>query len=383
MKLLKQILRTAGGLAAGIGIGIAIATAGIMLFTDTTFSEYMEGFRNLEIGDGLAAAAVGIASFLISITILVILHEGGHLLFGLLSGYRFVSFRIFNVTFIKINDRLRIKRFAIAGTGGQCLLSPPDRPIEDIPAFWYNAGGLIANILVLAVAIPLLCVIRNPFICEFLSILIFTDIIMLIINGIPMQMNGIGNDARNILLLRRDMNAKRGMVIQLRSNALIQEGVRPKDMPDEWFEIPKHINYKSALEAAIPIMHASRTLDMGCIEEAYQEFEDLYSHKEEIMPLYVKEIACELAFTSLATGRTDRARELLDEELMKYIETYRKTMSSKERLLFAIAIRIENNPEKADKIYQSLAARQSDYLLQGEAASDLALMSSFRQFTTD
>ena len=46
----------------------------------------------------------------------IIIHEAGHLVFGLLSGYQFSSFRIGNLMFVKIEDKIKIRKFSIAGT---------------------------------------------------------------------------------------------------------------------------------------------------------------------------------------------------------------------------------------------------------------------------
>ena len=57
----------------------------------------------------------------------IILHEVGHYLFGKLSGYQFVSFRVGNYTWIRENGKLTLKKFKIPGTGGQCLMMPPQK----------------------------------------------------------------------------------------------------------------------------------------------------------------------------------------------------------------------------------------------------------------
>lgn len=378
MDLVKQVFKFIAALAIGICVGLLIAVIIILLFTDTTFSEFVTKLRNIDYSEAIAAALTGIVSFFVSLAILVTIHEAGHLLCGLLSGYKFVSFRIFNFTFIKLDGKIRVKRFAIAGTGGQCLLSPPDLPLKEIPVFWYNSGGVLANIAILFIAVPLLLLADlNPFVTEALAIFILTDILMILTNGIPLKIGGIGNDAYNILLLRRSELSKHGLMIQLRSNALIQEGVRPKDMPDEWFSVPDGISYRNALEVSIPLMAASRLIDTENWEEAYQMFDNLYSHKSEILTIYVKEIACELAFTSLVTGRTEQAEQLLDTDLMKYIETYRKVMSSKERILCAIDLYLKHDRTAAMTIYETLKQNQSKYLLQGEVKSDIAIMENF------
>lgn len=137
---MKKVLKFVFALLLGMGIGLAIAAVIIVLFTDTTFSEFVAKFKTVEFGEILLSGLVGILAAVISVPILVISHEAGHLIFGLLSGYKFVSFRIFNMTFIKIDGKLAVKRYSIAGTGGQCLLLPPDKPIEKIPTEWYNFG---------------------------------------------------------------------------------------------------------------------------------------------------------------------------------------------------------------------------------------------------
>ncbi len=374
MSIIKTILKIILGLIIGMSIGLLIAGIGIALFTDMSFTGYLTKLKSTEFNDGIIAMAFGIVSFMISLMLLITIHEAGHLVCGLISGYRFVSFRIMNLTFIRTEGKIRLKQFSVAGTGGQCLLSPPDMPLEQIPVILYNAGGVLANITVLAVTIPMLWFTDSPLALEFAVIFILTDIVLILMNGIPLQANGIGNDAYNILLLRKNMESKRGMVFELRSNALIQEGIRPKDMPAEWFEIPEHPDYANALEVSLPLMKASRLIDMKSWDEAHSVLDILYSHRNCIMPLFVKEIACELVFTSLLTGHIDQAQELLDSNLEKYIQAYRKVMSAKERTQCAISLYINHDYPKALSIYNDLVEKQNRYLLQGEVKSDIDLM---------
>lgn len=374
---MKTIFKMIIGLLVGVALGLVLGGAITVLFTDNTFSEYIEKFKGIAGWEAATAAAVGMCAFVVSLLIIIPAHEAGHLVCGLLTGYKFVSFRIFNFTFIKIDGKIRIKKYSIAGTGGQCLLTPPDLPLEKVPIAWYNAGGVLANILLLIIVVPFIFLDINPFVKEAMFIFCFVDVFLILMNGIPMKLGGVSNDGYNILHLRNHTESKRSLMIQLRSNTMIQEGVRPKDMPDEWFEWNPEINYKNPLEVARPMMHASRLIDEMEWESAYQEFEELYGHKNDIMSLYITEIACELIFCALVTGRKDRAEEILDEKLKKYITGFSKVMSSKMRILCAVALYIENDREKAEAIYKSLKAAESDYLLQGEVKSDLAIMQKF------
>lgn len=371
---MKTVLKLIVGLLAGGLIGLLIGGLIVVVFTDTTWSEYIAKYYSLDLSEGVTVFFVAIVSMIFSFLILVPVHEFGHLVCGLLTGYKFVSFRIFNYTIIKIDGKLRVKKFAVAGTGGQCLLTPPDLPIDQIPTGWYNFGGILANIIVLVIALPFFLLDLNPFVAEALGVFASVDAIMILLNGIPMMANGVGNDGYNMKLLKKNLRSRQGIVNQLRANALIQNGMRPKDMPEEFFENPKDIDYRNALEVSIPLMYSSRLVDEMKYTEALECLEALYSHKDEIMPLYIKEIACELAFLYLRTDNLEKAEELLDKDLRKYIETYRRMMSSKERLLSAMAFYLDKDKSKAIDIYSNMKTRQDEYLLQGEVRSDLALM---------
>lgn len=370
MKIIKIVLSLIIGIVAGLLIGEVIS----MILLGTTPGNFFVNLRDIDLARILVVVGTSIASFLLSVFVLIVIHEGGHLLCGLLSGYRFVSFRILNLTIIREAGRLRIKRFAVAGTAGQCLLSPPDCPIKEIPTWWYNMGGLLANSIALFAVLPFLFMGLEPLWLIAAVIFCLTDLMLIIINGIPIVINGFGNDAYNARLMRDNLLSKYGLVMQLRTNALIQEGIRPRDMPSEWFDIPNSIDYKNALEVSLPLIKASWLIDREQWEDAYRQLCDIYSHKEDLIALYLTETKCELIFSALCTGRKDEARQLLDKELMDYIEKYRKVMSSKDRILCAVELFVNNDYNAAYQIYTNLEQRKDSYLLRGEVASDLAIM---------
>lgn len=371
---MKTIVKCLFGLLIGVTVGMAVACGFVVLFTDLTLTVFFEKLCSADLLMLTTAVFAGIVFFVISLMLLVVVHEAGHLIGGLLSGYGFVSFRIFNFTIIKVNGHYRVKRFAVSGTGGQCLLVPPDRPLKQIPVVLYNCGGVMANLLILIAFMPLLWIGDGAFIYEFIVIFLLTDFIIILMNGIPMNIGGVGNDGYNALLLCRSEESKRGMVTQLRVNAMIQSGVRPKDMPAEWFFVPDDVDYCNSLELSMPMLAMSRMVDEMKYDQALQGFETLYEHRNEMMRLYADEIACELVFLRLVAGDVDGAKRLYDKRLVKYIEDYRKVMSSKERILCAMAMIGEQDMNKAIGIYENLYARRNGYLLQGEVKSDLALM---------
>ena len=375
---MNQVLKIIGGFFVGILIGLVAAGAGLVLFGDMSFSEYIGKFSQLNVIEVIGIPLLSLAFFLIAIFLQVSLHEAGHLMCGLASGYRFVSFRIFSFTWIRQGGKVRMKRFSVSGTGGQCLLAPPEKPDEEIPVTLYNIGGVAMNFLTVLVAlVPLVLIDDMPFLWKmFLIQFIGIGVFLGLLNGIPMKMGGIGNDAYSLRLLKRNPETKRALILQLRINALIQEGMRPKDMPEDWFHLEGKIDYSDMLQATIALMEISRKQDQEEWEEAYVRLEEAVSHSKELVGILKQEAEAELLFTALVVGKEERARELAIDKLVAYIRTYSKVSSAKQRQLFAIALYMEHDKEKAEGIYRTVKAKRESYLMQGEVNMDLALMES-------
>ncbi len=373
---MKQILKLAGALIAGAALGFGISSLFIILTTDLTFNEFIKKFGNVEFLEMGGVILFSFLSFLVAIAVHILFHEGGHLIAGLLTGYRFVSFRIFNFTLLKSEGKFCIKRFKIAGTGGQCLLAPPQKPLEEIDAVWYNAGGFLANLLLSGGALWGFFFAGEPLAKVFLFIFALTGIFFALLNGIPFKVGGMPNDGYNMKMLRHNLESKRALCTQLSVNALVQEGVRPNAMPAEWFTTPKggDFNWGDPLQLSIRLMEASYIMDCGDMEKSHQMLEEAYLHREKIAPFFINEIVCELIYTSLATGRKEMAIELYTKEIQRYISQHRKVMSSKERVMFAVKLLMEGDPAGAKEIMDSVSYRQDEYLMQGEVKMDLFLM---------
>lgn len=375
---MKQAVKIIGSLIIGAAFGFGIATLFVILTTDLTLQEFLEKFNNVQLLEMAGVVLFSVLSFLLSLLLHVIFHEGGHLLAGLLTGYRFVSFRIFNITFINSGGKIAVKRFKIAGTGGQCLLSPPEKPVEEINATWYNAGGFLANLLLSGGALCMSALYDAALAKTFLFIFALTGIFFALLNGIPFKVGGMPNDGYNLKMLRNNLESRRAMCIQLKVNALVQEGMRPNLMPAEWFRTPGDgsFDWSNPLQLSIRLMEASYIMDCGDIRKAHNMLVEAYANKDKIAPLFVNEIICELIYTSLATGETEKARELYTGDIEKYISQHRKVMSSKERVIFAIELLMHNNRQEAGSILDSIKSHRKEYLMQGEAEMDIALMES-------
>lgn len=376
-KTILQILKFLGAFAIGGFIGLVFATVIIVLFTDTTFQEFMQGFLDIDWSELLGVILYSLLCGAIAIFAHIILHEGGHLVAGLLSGYKFVSFRIGSFTLLRYDGKLRIKKFSIAGTAGQCLMMPPQRPIEQIGTTFYNWGGVLSNLIFAAVSLVLFSVTNNAFAGIFLAIFAIIGFLLAIVNGIPLKIGGVSNDGNNVFYLNKNQRAKAAFVYQLITNAMVQNGMRPKELPAEYLCLDTDIDYKDPLQVNHLLLSASTLLDKMQYEECYTLLSGALQHKGDMVAIMTQEITCEVIYSALVTGRIDEARTLYDTEMQQYIEQHKEVMSAKQRLLCAWCYYVENDTAAAQMIYDQVYNNRHNYLMQGEVAMDIALMQEF------
>lgn len=201
------------------------------------------------------------------------LHEGGHLVFGLLSGYRFVSFRVFSLMLRKKDGKLSFCRYSIAGTAGQCLLAPPDG--ERVPVTLYNLGGVLANaICALLSLVGVLLSAEGTFLFESARFFFALHALAALQNGIPLG-GMIDNDGKNALSLARDAAARKAWTLLLRVNAAQNEGLRLREMPEEWFA--PVAAPETSLGANAAVLFCNRKMDEGKFAEAYDAMQPLLS----------------------------------------------------------------------------------------------------------
>ena len=223
---------------------------------------------------------LGIASFVFMVLAIfaqIAIHEAGHLVFGLATGYKFCSYRLFGFMIQKSNGRLVFKRFKLAGTGGQCLLIPPALNGGRYKSVLYHLGGVIMNLLSSAIFAILLCISGSYFVDSLCVMMIVFGVLFALVNGIPMTTQNIDNDGKNAIYTSKSPKASTAMWIQLSINAMQADGKRLKDMPDEWFVFPDEADMNNGLVASLAAFCCNRLMDQGRLEECEREIERITS----------------------------------------------------------------------------------------------------------
>ena len=239
----------------------------------------------------------------------VLVHEAGHLVFGLLSWYRFRSFRVGGVIWIRTDKGVERRRLRLAGTAGQCLMSPPEGDEERISCGWYLMGGALMNLLSALAALALYCAFRSQeALARFLLTWTITGTATALVNGIPMNMGLIDNDGHTAWAVCASKEAKRAFLAQMRVNDFLSEGGRMRDVSAE--ALPEENDLSNPLTAALAVFHANRLLDAHRFDEARAEIDRLLSADSAIVGVYLQLLACDRMYLAALDGETERLSEL-------------------------------------------------------------------------
>lgn len=324
---------------------------------------------------GIATLVIGILLLYVAIFLQIILHEAGHMVFGLLTGYRFCSFRVGSFMWAKIDGKIRFKRMSLPGTGGQCLMAPPGTITELIPFRLYNLGGSLMNLItaLLFFLISLLCS-GAPWLRLTLQMTALVGLAYAIINGVPLRLGNIDNDGYNAFSLGKNPQAVRAFWIQLKINELQTQGYRMRDLPKDWFVLPSEEDMLNSMIATVAVFASNRLMDEHKFKEASDLIDRLLSMKSGIVGLYHSLMICDRIYCELmGENRPEVLAGLLTKEQLKTMKSMKNTMSVM-RTEYALALIRDNNPAKAEKKRTFFLKVTAKYPYSGEVDAELELM---------
>lgn len=310
-----------------------------------------------------------------AIFVQLIIHEAGHLVFGLLSGYQFSSFRIFSFMWVREGDKIRLKRLRIAGTGGQCLMAPPDMVDGKIPVVLYNLGGSFMNIIAGVIFLGLFFAFaKMPFVSTVMLLFAVIGFMIAIMNGVPMRTGTIDNDGYNAFSLTRNPDAMRSFWVQMKANEQLTKGVRLKDMPDDWFLVPADEAMKNSMVVVMGIFSCNRLMDARQFEEADRLMAHMLEIDSGMVGLHRSLMICDRMYVELITKNR---REVLDGMLGKEQKKFMKSMKNFPSVLrteYAYALLCERDFAKADKVKTQFDKCAKTYPYPNEVVAERELM---------
>lgn len=322
-------------------------------------------------GGMLGAIIILFVGFLVGMYLQIAVHEGGHLVFGLLTGYRFCSYRLGSLMLIKEDGRLRLRRFSLAGTGGQCLMAPPPWS-ENLPVVLYNAGGCLMNLLCAALCMLLWLPLREHWLGALPLVSAVVGLGFALINGIPLRIGGVDNDGRNILSLKKDPVARYAFWQQMKVSEKQSKGLRLRQMPEPLFTYPTE-GLDNPLVASVAVFSCNRLLDQGKVAEARAAIETLLDRKTGLPGLYRSLLTCDLMCCRLLEGDSNGAKKLITTEWTQFCRSM-KTFPSVQRTQYYRAKLLDGDRRASEKALAAFEKTAKTYPYPAEIEGERELL---------
>ncbi len=309
------------------------------------------------------------------IWIQALIHESGHLIFGLLLGYRFHSFRVGSFMWIKDGGKLKLKRYSLAGTGGQCLMFLPKGKITPKTYLLYHLGGAIFNAIC-----GIACIVGYVCCKEALwpgAIFFLTggmSFISALSNGIPLRLAMVNNDGHNALSILRDPRGAEAFCNQLRIVEEESKGTRMKNMPDEWFPVPSEEAMENSMATGMGVLAAFRLMEQHKFLEADALMVYLLETDSAMVGYHRGLLTCQRIYIEiLRENRWNVLQSFLTPDQKKFMKVMRKNPTVL-RTEYALARLSEGNPVKAQAIQKEFEALAKVYPYEEDIADEGSLM---------
>ncbi len=306
----------------------------------------------------------GVIAFILHI----IVHEAGHLFFGLLSGYNFISFRVFDFKIIKDeNGKFKIRFERLAGTGGQCLMRAPQYVEGKFKYKLYLLGGVIFNIVFSIVSWLIL-----PSYYTLLFALI--GFALAFLNLIPMGFN----DGMTFYHTSKDETTR--FVLYLQLEYVYYQSIG-KNLLIEKPEIVEKINSleivnNSYLTDSLEFIKLEGLEYFFEFDALYKESRKLYIERDDLLSVYKVELMALLVkLISLVNPEDELLEELMNEKSLKarlkqnnpqtknILATYEYGVKLDDENALALITEARKIKNKAPNLYiQNLEMKYCDYL---------------------
>ena len=195
-----------------------------------------------------------------------------------------------------------------------------------------------------------------------------------LMNGIPLRLGAVDNDGYNAWSMGKDPAALRAFWLQLKLNALLTQGVRLKDMPEEWFQIPEGENLNNSMTAALGVFACNRMMDAHRFQSARAAMEKLLAAHSALIGIYRNLLLNDLLYCELLfENRPDRIKRMLtngQKKFMKAMKTYPAIL----RTAYAYTLLAQQDEKQAAQIKQKFEAIGRAYPYPSDWESERELM---------
>ena len=287
----------------------------------------------------------------------IFIHESGHLVCGLLSGYHFLSFRIFNWILIKKQRHYQIKKYSLLSTAGQCLLAPPDYNEGQFPCLLYHLGGILFDGFSLIIFLTFYFHTQGIFnyICLVFVLFAFLNIIT---NGIPISNAIMVNDGYNVMHLNKDPLTKYAFWLQMYIYQKLVEEKSLRDIDASYFDLPSFDLLTNGLSATLAVLRCNYLMEKHCFDEAQDLIQQVMTLP--ILGIHRYLLQLDLIYIAIINGNFKQAISYKTKELDSVIKQM-KNNPSIIRFQYAYALKCEQNKQKANQLAKQFNHLQQSY----------------------
>jgi hypothetical protein len=198
----------------------------------------------------------------------IITHEAGHLFFGFLTGYTFVSLNVKALNVIYDKGKIKFRIFRNAGAIAYTMMAPTLMKNGKYPYILYNMGGILMNFIT---ALAALCIfLMFPAMPVFLRIFSYcyfpTGFFIAVLNGIPSEK--LTNDAYKLKKIIKNPNFKRNLYLLSEIAYKQSNGMRLGEFPDEYFTLSEGADITDNINISIKVNEYYHYLDLFDFQRA-------------------------------------------------------------------------------------------------------------------
>lgn len=320
--------------------------------------------------------------YVIYIAIHTILHEFGHAVAGLLTGYKFVSFRIGSFALIKKNYKYEFKKFKIRGTIGQCLMYFPDNKTDKIGYKFLNLNGGLVNLIIGTIFLVIgLTTKDNLFnFCLFQEFGI-VGLVLGIQALIPCKFADFPNDGYNLMNLIKSSEARECFYIMLKINALFTTVDTFDELPKDMVKKLKEKDF-SKLDLSNPIIANTYLFKVelfyitGEFEKTYELYKSIMNN-ESILKTFKNEAQCECLFFAIMNDDKKNIDKLYSKKLRKYIKST-SIYPERQRLMYAYYKFYKHDEQEALKYENELKKSINTFAIKANAIYESKIINNLK-----
>lgn len=229
----------------------------------------------------------------------ILIHESGHLIFGICSGYKFLYLRIGAIAFVKTEKGYHFKYQKAAGSAGQCLLYPTGKSRH--PKYMLS-GGIIFNFVSVLTFLVIRNISDNFYLLSAILFLCMVNILSAILNLLSFGIN-IESDGKSLKEIRTEEDIHYYNAQLMIAKQLVN-GISYGKMEQGLFEIKEEKAIYSGLAFEIYFYGYYRLLEFGELEAAAKRINYLRVNEERLNSWLRIEIYKEERFLNMASNDT-------------------------------------------------------------------------------